>query len=253
MRVKKKGVRNWLDDIIIPTHTFEEQLELFRETFDCLRQSRLSVNLPKSDFCFSVVSWLGMIMNRFGIRPALCKIEAITQLSQPSAVEEVRVLLGMAGYVRKFGPNYSSVLAPISDLLRDSRFCSKKARRLKVPWGYAQTEAIETLVRLLTSPPIIMLPDWNKPFQLHTDAIKTGKRAVLTQIQKRVGKTLHMEAIDGQRLTKKSPTDKECLGVSRMIDKFASYLQARPFTLITDCSALTWLFKSQALSAKYRR
>ena len=35
LRVKKKGVRNWLDDIIIPTRTFEEQLELLRETFDC--------------------------------------------------------------------------------------------------------------------------------------------------------------------------------------------------------------------------
>ena len=37
------------------------------------------------------------------------------------------------------------------------------------------------------------------------------------------------------------------------VDKFASYLQARPFTLITDCSALIWLFKSQALSAKYHQ
>ena len=34
---------------------------------------------------------------------------------------------------------------------------------------------------------------------------------------------------------------------------FASYLQARPFTLIADYSALTWLLKSQALSAKYHR
>ena len=37
------------------------------------------------------------------------------------------------------------------------------------------------------------------------------------------------------------------------IDKFASHLQARPCTLITDCSTLTWLFKGRALSAKYRR
>ena len=159
MRVKKKGVRNWLDDMIIPTRTFEQQLELLRETFDCLRQGKLSVNLPKSEFCFSVVEWLGMVIDRFGVRPAPSKIEAITQLSQPSTVEEVRVLLGMAGYLRKFVPNYSSILAPISDLLRDPRFRSKKARRVKVPWGHAQTEAMETLVNLLTSPPILALPD----------------------------------------------------------------------------------------------
>ena len=78
-----------------------------------------------------------MLIDRFGIRPAQSKIEAITQLSQPSTMEEVRVLLGMAGYLSKSVPNSSSVLAPISDLLHDSRFRNKKARRLKVPWGQA--------------------------------------------------------------------------------------------------------------------
>lgn len=36
-----------------------------------------------------------------------------------------------------------------------------------------------------------------------------------------------------------------------MIDEFAFYLQTSPFVLIMDCITLTWLFKSQALSAKY--
>ena len=51
----------------------------------------------------------------------------------------------------------------------------------------------------------------------------------------------------------KSPTDRECLPVPWAIDEVASYLQARPFTLITDGAALIWLFKSQALPAKYPR
>ena len=139
-----------------------------------------------------------------GIKPAPSKIEAITQLFHPSTVEEVRTLLGMTGYLRKFVPNYSSVLAPISDLLRDSRFRSKKARPLKVPWSQAQTEAMETLVGPLTSLPILALHDWNKPFQLHTDASETGAEAVLTQIQEMVEKPWHMQATDGRRPTKKS-------------------------------------------------
>ena len=103
-----------------------------------------------------------MIIDRFGIRPAPSKIEAIKQLSQHLTVEEVRILLGIDGYLRKFVPNYSSVLAPISDLLRDSRFHSKKARRLKVPWGQTQTEAMETLVSLLTSHPSLRYPTGTK-------------------------------------------------------------------------------------------
>ena len=46
-RVLKKGVHNWLDNIIIPTRILGEQSELLCEAFDCLRQSKLSVNLPK--------------------------------------------------------------------------------------------------------------------------------------------------------------------------------------------------------------
>ena len=74
-----------------------------------------------------------MLIDRFGIRLAPSKMEATTKLSQPSTVEEVRVTLGIAGYLRKFVPNHSSVLDPTSDLLHDSRFRNKKARRLKVP------------------------------------------------------------------------------------------------------------------------
>ena len=66
-----------------------------------------------------------MIVDRFDIRPAPSKIEAITQLSQLSTAEEVRVLPGMVGYLRKFAPNYSSVLALILALLRDSRFSGR--------------------------------------------------------------------------------------------------------------------------------
>ena len=42
---------------------------------------------------------------------------------------------------------------------------------------------MKTLVGLLTSPSVLALPDWNKPFRIHTDASKTGAEGVLTQIQ----------------------------------------------------------------------
>ena len=63
-----------------------------------------------------------MIVDRLGTRAAPSKIDAITQLSRPNTVEEVRVLLGMTGFLRQFVPQYSRVVAPISYLLRDPRF-----------------------------------------------------------------------------------------------------------------------------------
>ena len=179
MPVKMKGVRNWLDDII-PTATLEDQFALLREVFDLICAGRLSINLQKSEFCFPMVEWLGMIIECHGTRPAPSKIDAITQLSRPTTVEDIRVPQGMSGYLRQFIPNYSTVTAPISDLLREPRFRGKRARRLKVPWGEFQ-QAKDALIKALTNPPILALPDWDKPFRLHSDASEIGAGAVLTQ------------------------------------------------------------------------
>ena len=122
-----------------------------------------------------------MVTDSFGVGASNSKIDAITQLSQPTTVQDVRILLGMSVYLRLFIPNYSTVVAPISDLLRDSRFKSKRARRLQVPWGESQSEAMRTHIKLLTIPPILTLPNWEKPFRLHLDTSQIGAGAVLAQ------------------------------------------------------------------------
>ena len=103
---------------------------------------------------------------------------------------------------------------------------------------------MEIFISLLTPPPI----------RLHTDASEAGGGAVLTQIQEVVEKPLayasHRWSTTDEN---KSPIDRKCLAALWAIDKFASYLQARSFTLIMDCSTLTWLLKTQTLSAKYHR
>ena len=38
-----------------------------------------------------------------------------------------------------------------------------------------------------------------------------------------------------------------------MVEHFRAYVWGRKLTLITDCSALTWLFKSRDLSSKLHR
>ena len=66
-----------MDDIIIPTVTLEDQFTLLRILVYLIRASRLSVNLQKSEFCFPVLEWLGMIIDWHGTRPAPSRIDAI--------------------------------------------------------------------------------------------------------------------------------------------------------------------------------
>ena len=56
--VKEKGIKNWLDDIAISSKALEDQWGLLRETLECLRQRRLTVNLQKKHFCQSVMKFV---------------------------------------------------------------------------------------------------------------------------------------------------------------------------------------------------
>ena len=68
-----------------------------------------------------------MVVDRLGTRSSSEKIDAATQLSLPMTVEDMRVLLGIYGYLQKVIAEYRMVFAPISDLLRDPTFRTKKA------------------------------------------------------------------------------------------------------------------------------
>ena len=172
----------------------------------------------------------------------------------PSTVGEVRAFLGLAGYLRNFVPDFSTLTVPITDLLRDKKFSSKRARKLRVPWGAAQTEAFQAVGSALITHPVLAVPDWNLPVALHTDASELAAGAVLTQeVENRkapLGYASHRFTRTEEKL---SPNDREVLGVLYGIKQFHTYLQHRRFTLVTDCAALTWLFTSQNLSSKMHR
>ena len=65
-----------------------------------------------------------------------------------------------------------TVAVPISDLLL-----------VKGPfvWGEQQQRAFEQLKAKLTSAPVLKLPDFSKPFQMHCDASVVGLGAELSQ------------------------------------------------------------------------
>ena len=152
--LKGKEVQNWLDGIIIYTQQVEGHLNLLRQVLEKLSRAGLSVNLSKSWWCCPQQEFVGMVVDRLGVRPTKSKIDAVAQLTRADTVEEVRALLGMTGFLRNFVPRYRALVAPISNFLRDMRYASKRAWKLKIPWGEEQDEALAAPILALTAPPI---------------------------------------------------------------------------------------------------
>lgn len=102
------------------------------------------------------------------------KTSAIMEFKTPRTKKDVRSFLGLAGYYRRFVPNFSSIAAPLTDL-------TCKDLPDKVRWTDHHQQAFSTLKTILTSAPVLQGPDYAKEFVIQTDALDVGIGAVLAQ------------------------------------------------------------------------
>jgi hypothetical protein len=87
-------------------------------------------------------------------------------------VHQVRSFLGLAGYYRRFISDFSKIVKPITELLKND---------VKFDWSSKCNEAFEQLKILLTTAPILAQLDIEKPFDVYCDTSDIGLGCVLMQ------------------------------------------------------------------------
>ena len=78
------------------------------------RQHNLRVKASKCAFGADKVIYLGHTVSHKGIHTDPAKIEVIQNLPLPSNLEKLRSFLGLAGYYRKYIPDFATVSAPLT-------------------------------------------------------------------------------------------------------------------------------------------
>lgn len=206
----------YLDDIVICTSTFKEHMEVLKTVLHRLRKAGLTLNREKCKFCVLELKYLGYVVNSSGLMVDPDKVEAIINIPKPRNVKEVRRIIGLASWYRRFVPNFSTIIAPMTSLLK---------KHSKFTWDESCDEALEKIKNHLISAPILTCPDFDSPFVVQTDASDYGLGAVLTQVQNGEEKVicyLSRSLTKAERLF--STTEKECLGVLFAIEKLRPYL-----------------------------
>ena len=99
--------------------------------------------------------------------------------------------------------------------------------------------------------PILGYPDYNLPFELHTDASSKGLGAVLYQKQNETMRVIHYASRGLKRSEKNYPAAKlEFLALKWAItEKLDDYLYGNNFTVVTDNNPLTYALSKAKLDA----
>ena len=146
-------------------------------------------------------------------------------------MKAVREFLGLAGYYRRFVPNFAKVAGPLHALTRQD---------VPFHWTSKCQQSFDKLKELLSEPPVLSYPDFSRSVVLHTDASSHGLGAVLEQ--KADDGQMHPVAYTSCTLSKHEKnygiTDLEALGVVWALRHFRAYLLGHPCVVMTDHALL---------------
>ena len=211
--------------------------------------SKITVNMTKSDFAHAYVTYLGHIVGQGQVRPRYAKVKCILEYPVPTTRKELMRFLGMTGYYRKFFKNFADIVSHLTNLL------SKQA---KFVWSeHCQKAFFDQVKAVLTHTPVLMAPDFDKPFTLVIDASDVAVGSVLVQDDKEG--TDHPLSFYSKKLNIHqkwySTVEKEMLTLILALQHFEVYVASGQFLVevFTDHNPLTFLSKMKDKNQRLTR
>ncbi|MES9884337.1 MAG: reverse transcriptase domain-containing protein [Sedimenticola sp.] len=225
----------YLDDILSPSKTFEDQVSNLETIFSRLRESGLKLCPKKCNFFQKVVTFLGHRISEAGVEPCPEKVKTVVDWPRPQNVRAVRSFIGLASYYRKMIQGFATVAKPLHKL-------TEKNARFK--WDNECEVAFNTLKKLLTESPILAFPDTNEnaEYILDSDASDVGVGCVLSQIQNGHERVIGYYSRCLSRTERRyCVTRKELLSMICGVKHFHHFLYGTQFRCRTDHGSLRYL------------
>ena len=236
----------YIDDVIIFSKSFAQHLHDLDLVFSKLREAKLTLQPTKCNFACKQVKYLGHIINKDGIQVDPEKTQAISTFPIPKSSKQVKSFLGVCNYYRKFIQGYAKLASPLTKLT---------AKDIKFSWGPEQADAFQTLKQRLLSAPILVYPDFQKPFIISTDASDQAIGYVLGQRDQQ-GREQAI-AYGGRKLHRDEQkwhiSEKEGLSLVEAVKQFRPYVANTKFTIYTDNIALKWLNNIKNMNGRLGR
>ncbi|KAK7605034.1 hypothetical protein V9T40_006220 [Parthenolecanium corni] len=110
------------DDILVYSKNEEEHREHLKIVFRKIQEVNMMLKLKKFKFFQSEVKFLGIIINKDGIRPNPEKAKAINDFPRPLKTRDVQSSMGIVNYYRSHIPHCAEIAHPLHRLTSDVKF-----------------------------------------------------------------------------------------------------------------------------------
>ena len=127
-----------------------------------MRKESFFLQASKCEFEQTKVEYLGLVLDHETVKPDPTKTLGLKAWPRIlKTVQEVRSTLGLLNYHQAFVPGFSHIVKPLTTLLKkDTAF----------EWTPTCTTALNRIIHILTSEPVLTHPHPEKPFELEVDA-----------------------------------------------------------------------------------
>jgi hypothetical protein len=197
--------------------------------------------MSKCEFWIKQVAFLGYVISKGGISMDPSKAQDVLSWKAPTSVSDIRSFLGLAGHCRRFIKGFLKIGKPMTELLEKGK---------QFEWMPACEARFQELKERLTTTPVLVMPNMEKPFSIYCDASGQALGCVLIQD----GCVVAYASRQLKKHEVNYPThDLELATMVHALKIWRHYLMGKRCELYTDHKSLKQIFTQLNLNLRHRR
>jgi hypothetical protein len=233
------------DNLLVLAHDFDDAYRKVELILDRCIERNVFLKFSKTWLGFDHAKFFGYICKYGSYELSQDRKDAIMAVEFPKNAKQMQSFLGAALFFKDFIPHYSTLVAPLNDMIKISFNWDEST------WSENYRLIFEQVKLGLQDATAVFYPDYNLEWILRTDASQYGVGAVLLQVyyaDENSPPQYQPLGFASQKFssqaTRWSTIEQEAYGIYFGVKSFSYYLLCKPFILETDHNNLLWIESS---------
>ena len=228
-----KQVEDYVDDLVVKAKSPVKHLLHLRQVFERCKEYNLRMNPSKCAFGVSSGMFLGLLVHQRRIDLDPTKAKAITTLTPPANLKELRRFVGKVSYLRRFITSLAEILKPLVEQTK---------KGVTFVWCDQCEKAFKKIQEILADPHTMLASLPRKPLLLFIANIEQSLGALLAQEQGGMKRPVYYisRLMKGPEL-RYSIAENVCLSLAFAMSKFNHYFLRHHVQLVTKSNLVKYL------------